>query len=93
MMLTQTHAHAADAVPAMMGLVVRLDALAGVLVTTAIFTIFGLIVFAIAFAIIGRASPFSIRKELEEDHNVALAIVIGSIIIGIALIIAAAIQG
>jgi len=76
-----------------LALVVKLDDLAGVLVTTAIFTLFGLLVFAIAFAIIGKATPFSIRKELEEDHNVALAIVIASVIVGIALIIAAAIQG
>lgn len=87
-MLTQT-----TAAPAALALVVRFEDLAGVLVTTAIFTIFGLIVFAIAFAIIGKATPFSIRKELEEDHNTALAIVIGAVIIGIALIIAAAIQG
>ncbi|HYE13470.1 MAG TPA: DUF350 domain-containing protein [Pyrinomonadaceae bacterium] len=64
-----------------------------VLLSTAIFTLFGLIVFAIAYAIIVKAAPFSVRKELEEDHNIALAIVIGSIILGIALIIAAAIQG
>jgi len=73
--------------------VVRLADLMGVLVTTLVFTVFGLIVFGVAYFIILKATPFSIRKELEEDHNTALAIVIGSIIIGIALIIAAAIQG
>ncbi len=73
--------------------VVRLADLAGVLITTAIFTLFGLIVFAVAFAVIGKATPFSIRKELEEDHNTAIAIVIAAVIIGISLIISAAIQG
>ena len=91
-MLTHTLA-AAAAAPRALGLVVRLEELASVLVTTAIFTLFGLIVFAIAYTIIVKATPFSVRKELEEDHNTAIAIVIGSIIIGIALIIAAAIQG
>ena len=76
-----------------LGMVVKLEELAPVIVSTAVFTLFGLLVFAIAFAIIKKATPFSIRKELEEDHNTALAIVIGAIIIGIALIIAAAIQG
>ena len=38
-------------------------------------------------------TPFSIRKEIEEDQNVALGIVIGSVIIGLALIIAHAIGG
>lgn len=76
-----------------LGLVVPVENLAGVLVTTIIFTVFGLLVFGIAYTIIVKATPFSIRKELEEDQNVALAIVIGAVIIGIALIIAAAIQG
>jgi uncharacterized membrane protein YjfL (UPF0719 family) len=74
-------------------LVVHLPDLAGVLVTTAVFTAFGLLVFGLAYFIIVKASPFSIRKEIEEDQNVALAVIIGAVIIGVALIIAAAIQG
>ena len=76
-----------------LGLVVKFEELAPVLVTTAVFTAFGLIIFGLAYFIIVKASPFSIRKELEEDHNTALAIVIGAVIIGISLIISAAIQG
>lgn len=79
--------------PAALALVVKLEEISGVIVTTAIFTAFGLIVFAIAYTIIVKATPFSIRKEIEEDQNTALAIVIGAVIIGIALIISAAIQG
>ena len=86
-------AHALSLSAAPLALIVKLDDLAGVLVTTAIFTLFGLLVFALAFAVIAKASPFSIRKELEEDQNVALGVVIGAVIIGIALIISAAIQG
>ena len=76
-----------------LGLVVKFEELAPVLVTTAIFTAFGLLVFGIAYLIILKATPFSIRKEIEDDQNVALAVVIGAIIIGISIIIAAAIQG
>ena len=76
-----------------LAVVVKMEELAPVIVTTAIFTAFGLIVFGLAYIIIVKASPFSIRKELEEDHNTALAIVIGAVIIGISLIISAAIQG
>ena len=76
-----------------LGVVVKFEELAPVLVTTAIFTAFGLLVFAIAYLIMVKATPFSVRKEIEEDHNTALAIVIGAIIIGISIIIAAAIQG
>ncbi len=73
--------------------VVKLDELLPVLITTIIFVFLGLIVFAAAFFIIVRVVPFSIKKEIEEDQNVALAVLIGSMIIGMAMIIAAAIQG
>ena len=76
-----------------LGLVVKFEELAPVLVTTAIFTAFGLLVFGIAYMIIVKATPFSIRKEIEDDQNTALAIIIGSVIIGVALIIAAAVHG
>jgi uncharacterized membrane protein YjfL (UPF0719 family) len=73
--------------------IVKLDELLPVLVTTIIFVFLGLIVFAAAFFIIVRVVPFSIKKEIEDDQNVALAVLIGSMIIGMAMIIAAAIQG
>jgi uncharacterized membrane protein YjfL (UPF0719 family) len=63
------------------------------ILNVAVFALAGLLLFALAFFIMGKATPFSIRKEIEEDQNAALAIVIGSVIIGIALIIVAAIVG
>ena len=75
------------------GLVVPIETLMPVVVTTVIFVVLGLIVFALAFLVIAKATPFSVRKEIEEDQNVALAIVIGSVILGSALIIAAAVHG
>jgi putative membrane protein len=76
-----------------MGLVVKMDELLPVLVTTLIFVLIGLVVFAVAFAIVVLFSPFSVKKEIEEDQNSALAIIIGALIIGISIIIAAAING
>jgi len=76
-----------------LGLVVKLEELVPVLVTTLIFVMIGLVVFAIAFFIVVLVAPFSVKKEIEEDHNTALAIIIGAMIIGIGLIISAAIQG
>jgi len=64
-----------------------------VFLTTVAYTVFGLVIFALAFWIIVSVTPFSIRKEIEEDQNTALAIVIGSVIIGLSLIIAHAIGG
>jgi uncharacterized membrane protein YjfL (UPF0719 family) len=74
-----------------LAMIVKMDALLEVLVTTLIFVTIGLIFFAVAYAVLGRIFPM--RKEIEEDQNTALGIVIGSIMIGIAIIIAAAING
>jgi uncharacterized membrane protein YjfL (UPF0719 family) len=74
-------------------LVVPMNQIVDLIVETMAFTLIGLILFAIAFWIIVKVSPFSIRKELEEDQNVALGIVIAAVIIGIALIVSAAIHG
>ena len=77
----------------MLALIVKLDELLPVLVTTIIFVAIGLIVFALAFFIVVYASPFSVKKEIEEDQNISLGIIIGSIIIGVSIIIASAING
>jgi len=76
-----------------LGMIVKLDELLPVLTTTVIFVAIGLVVFAIAFSIVVLVAPFSVKKEIEEDQNTSLAIIIGSLIIGVAMIISAAIQG
>ena len=57
------------------------------------YTFFGLVVFGIAYWVMVKVAPFSIRKEIEEDQNTALAILMGSVILGLALIISAALHG
>jgi uncharacterized membrane protein YjfL (UPF0719 family) len=69
----------------------KLEALGETILTSTAFAGVGLVVFGIAFFVMERIAPFSIRKEIEDDHNVALAVIMAGIIIGIALIIAAAI--
>ena len=76
----------------MLGLFIPMENLLPVLVTTIVFVILGLIVFALAFLVITKAAPFSVRTEIEDDQHIALAIVIGSVILGSALIIAAAVH-
>ncbi|WP_438040491.1 DUF350 domain-containing protein [Sorangium sp. So ce128] len=63
------------------------------MIGTLVFVAVGLLVFLLAFVLITKLTPFSIRKEIEEDQNTALAIVIGSVILGLAWIISAAIHG
>jgi uncharacterized membrane protein YjfL (UPF0719 family) len=62
-------------------------------VSSAVFALLGIFVFALAFWAIVRLTPFSIRKEIEEDQNTALAILVSSVILGLALIVSAAIHG
>ena len=57
------------------------------------YTIFGVIVFAIAYWVMVKVSPFSIRKEIETDHNTAVAILMAAVILGLAIIIAAVLHG
>lgn len=56
-----------------------------------IFTLIGVVFFGIAFLVITKMVPFSIRKEIEQDQNTSLGIILGSVIIGLALIVAAAV--
>jgi uncharacterized membrane protein YjfL (UPF0719 family) len=62
-------------------------------ISSLVFTSIGLVFFGLTFWIITKVTPFSVRKEIEEDQNTALGIVIGSVIVGIAIIIGLAIHG
>jgi putative membrane protein len=64
-----------------------------VFLSTVLYTVFGVAIFGLAFAVMVKISPFSIRKEIEADQNTALAILMASVILGLALIIAAAVHG
>jgi len=70
-----------------------LDTFVHAIVASVVFSIIGMVFFGIAFLIINKVAPFSIRTEIEEDQNTALGIVIGSVIIGVALIVSAAMHG
>lgn len=69
------------------------DVLAWHLLQVVIYVGVGLALFAVAFLIISKVAPFSLRKELEDDQNTAVAIVIGAVFLGIAIILGAAIHG
>jgi putative membrane protein len=66
--------------------------LQGVLASV-IYSLIGLAVFVLGFYVIRLILPYDVHKEIETDQNTALGIVIGSFIIGLAIIIAAAISG
>jgi uncharacterized membrane protein YjfL (UPF0719 family) len=52
----------------------------------------GILIFIAAYKLMERILPFDLDKELAEDQNTAVGVLIGSIMIGLAIIIAAAIH-
>jgi len=71
----------------------KIAELGDALVSSLTFAILGVVVFVITFWVVTKVTPFSIRKEIEHDHNTALAILVASVILGIAMIVSAAIIG
>ena len=61
------------------------------LVSLSFYTAFGITVFVAAFFIMVKIAPFSVVKEIEVDQNTSLAILFGSVFIGLSIIIHAAI--
>ena len=62
-------------------------------VSTIVFSFIGMGVFGVFFLILPHVIPFSLKKEIEEDQNVSLGILLGAIVIGMAIIIAASVSG
>jgi putative membrane protein len=63
------------------------------LAAAGIFSIVGIVVLFLAIFLMEKLTRFSITKEIVDEHNTALAIIVGAIVIGISIIIAASISG
>jgi putative membrane protein len=64
----------------------------GFVVNAIVFAFLGVIIFWISFLLIDKLTPYQLWKEIIEEHNFALAIVVGAMSLGICIIIAAAIH-
>ena len=62
-------------------------------VDSIVYSLLGTVILLVSFYAIEKVMPFSMRKEIAEDHNTALGIILGAFIIGLSMIIAAAIRG
>ncbi|AKR44284.1 MULTISPECIES: DUF350 domain-containing protein [unclassified Methylophilus] len=58
-----------------------------------IFSLLGVVIFWLCFVIIDKITPYQLWREVVEKNNLALAIIVAAMCIGIAMIIAAAIHG
>lgn len=62
------------------------------IISALVFTVLGILVFVVAFIIMDKVTPYHLWKEIVQEHNMALAILVGAMSIGICIIIASAIH-
>lgn len=63
------------------------------IVNSIIYSVLGFVILIIAYFIIEKMTPENTWKEVVEKNNIAVAIVLAAFIIGISMIISAAIHG
>jgi putative membrane protein len=64
----------------------------GYLLNAIVYSVLGIIIFSLAFVIIDRMTPYDLWREICENRNTALAIMVGAMSIGVCIIIAAAVH-
>jgi putative membrane protein len=57
-----------------------------------VFAFIGIAVFVLSFSVIDRLTPYDLWKEIVQEKNMALALLVGALSIGICIIIAAAVH-
>jgi len=62
------------------------------IVNAVIYAAVGILIFVAAFVILDKVTPYHLWKEIVEDKNLALAILLGAMSIGMCIIIAAAVH-
>ena len=63
------------------------------LVLAIVFSFVGLLVFALSFVALDKLTPGNLWHEIIDEHNVALAVIMGACALGVSIIIAAALIG
>ena len=63
-----------------------------ILLNSIIYALLGIVIFVAGFIIVDKLTPYDLWKQLVEEKNLALAIVVGAAALGICQIIAAAIH-
>ena len=64
----------------------------GFVINAVVFSFLGVVIFWISFLVIDRLTPYHLWKEIIEEHNDALAVVVVAMSLGICIIIAASIH-
>ena len=61
-------------------------------VNAIIYAAIGIVIFAGASLVIDKVTPYNLWKEIVQEHNTALALLLGAMSLGICIIIAAAVH-
>ena len=64
----------------------------GNVVSAVAYAFLGILVFVISFILMDKFTPYNLWKEIVQEHNTALAILVGAMSIGISIIIASAVH-
>lgn len=62
------------------------------LVSAGVYSLLGIVIFVLSFLLLDWITPYALWKEIVEKQNRALALLLGCMSLGIAIIIAAAIH-
>ena len=61
-------------------------------VSALVFAFIGIVIFVVSFVTIDWLTPYQLWKEIVEQKNMALAVLVGAMSIGVCIIIAAAVH-
>jgi len=64
----------------------------GYVINALVFATLGIAIFVAAFLILDKITPYDLWKEIVEDKNLALGVMLGAMSIGLCIIIAAAVH-
>jgi hypothetical protein len=58
-----------------------------------VFALLGMALFGLAVWLVAKSVPFSLRKEIADDQNLAVGVALAAVILGVAAILAAVVRG
>jgi len=61
-------------------------------INAVVYAAIGIVIFAAAFLVLDKVTPYNLWKEIVQEHNLALAILLGAMSLGICVIIASAVH-
>jgi uncharacterized membrane protein YjfL (UPF0719 family) len=64
----------------------------GYLINALVYSVLGIVIFCVSFWVLDRLTPYDLWKEIVENKNVALAVMVGAMSLGMCVIIASAVH-